>query len=299
MYLLATLTIWLFVSSSVSADCKCGRRPPKSRIVFGSPAPEGHYPWMVGIRRYTVYNDGRVRGSACGGSVLNSEYVLTAAHCVVADPQQDDNKIVQRLTYVVVGTNDNSVLSQRYLFYVDKNNTIVHRELPPGVHRADRFVAHENYDTVKLNNDVAVIHVSQPFTFGPKLSPVCLEDTRPSTAYPAIEASGWGNVRTGIQGPPQLYHVTLKEIEADSCKKVYPIVAEKQLCYRNGYSGTCQGDSGGPLVIQKHGVFYQVALVSYGGRSCEDPNVPNVGSRISFFREWIKSKAVGGSWCEP
>merc|ERR1719295_2069254 len=65
------------------ADCKCGvPQVLRNRIVGGQPASKNEYPWLVAIVQ---------RGSTlsfCGGVLLSSRTVLTAAHCNVFSPSQ-------------------------------------------------------------------------------------------------------------------------------------------------------------------------------------------------------------------
>ena len=55
-----------------------------TKIVGGSEAPIGEYPWLA-LLGYTSPSNGRITGRAkwqCGGALIGDQYVLTAAHCV-------------------------------------------------------------------------------------------------------------------------------------------------------------------------------------------------------------------------
>ena len=55
------------------------RRRAGARIVGGEPAYFGAWPWQVMVKEATFL--GLFTKNKCGGVLLNSKYVLTAAHC--------------------------------------------------------------------------------------------------------------------------------------------------------------------------------------------------------------------------
>lgn len=69
------------------------KQPPK--IVGGQVAPQGAYPWQVSLVVSWIANP--AQGHFCGGSIIDSAWILTAAHCVVGNEPSDIN--------VLAGTN--------------------------------------------------------------------------------------------------------------------------------------------------------------------------------------------------
>lgn len=68
--------IWCMLISTLALFATWSEAVPLDRIVGGIDANVGQFPYQVSLQR----KDG---SHFCGGSILNKNFVLTAAHCVV------------------------------------------------------------------------------------------------------------------------------------------------------------------------------------------------------------------------
>ena len=70
---------------------ECGKRVAQlSRVVNGDDATPNSWPWQISLR-YSDYHD---YGHFCGGSLIEKDWVLTAAHCVANDPDPAAWKVI-------------------------------------------------------------------------------------------------------------------------------------------------------------------------------------------------------------
>lgn len=130
-----------------------------TRIVGGKDAEEGQFPYQVSLRN--IFR----RSHFCGGSILSSRFILTAAHCT-----QEINSIPM-FVYAVVGTL-NSIEGGVVVFI-------------------DKITPHEAFTTEKLEGDISLLRTTQEIVFTNLIQPIALptHDTEKSTG--AI-LSGWG-----------------------------------------------------------------------------------------------------------
>uniref|UniRef100_A0A8C2FCE4 chymotrypsin n=1 Tax=Cyprinus carpio TaxID=7962 RepID=A0A8C2FCE4_CYPCA len=138
----------------------CGQAPLNNRIVGGVDAFEGSWPWQVSL------HSSNFGGHFCGGSLINSEWVLTAAHCLPGA----SNLLVYLGKRTQQGVNT----------YEISRNVV-------------SIIVHPSYNSQTSDNDIALIHLSSTVTFNDYIKPVCL--AAQNSAFPSGTSSwitGWG-----------------------------------------------------------------------------------------------------------
>ncbi|PWA25523.1 hypothetical protein CCH79_00021002, partial [Gambusia affinis] len=132
-----------------------------ARIVNGEEAVPHSWPWQVSLQDYTGFH-------FCGGSLINENWVVTAAHCNVRTGHR-----------VVLGEHDRS-----------SNAESIQVISPSKVFR------HPQYNSYTINNDITLIKLSSPAQLNMRVSPVCLAES--SDNFPGgmmCVTSGWGLTR--------------------------------------------------------------------------------------------------------
>jgi transmembrane serine protease 9 len=239
----------------------------KPRIMGGEPSPPGAYPWTASIElKGSKPRDGHF----CGGSFIAADWVLTAAHCVKTETA---SKIQ------VYGGNNN----------LDGGGA---------VHAVDRVIVHEKYDDGTQENDVALIHLSTPYTGKTLRMITAAEAGRLAPAGTSAIVVGWGYTEEGgdVQNTQRRVTVQLLSNEACNAAAAYGgSITSGMLCagFAAGGKDSCQGDSGGPLSVDDGtGGRVQVGIVSWG-EGCGKPNRPGVYTRVSTVQAWVADK-IGG-----
>jgi len=257
-----------------------------TRIVGGERAEDYAWPWQVVLY---VRNKRGNFSMSCGGSLINSGWVLTAAHCVNSlDPE--DYAIIEGTSHI------DGVLKKK-----GAGRLILVRKV----------VRHEDYNPQTKENDVALLELAAPALAKPvRLS--FPENGPLEAAGTMATVTGWGTLqfitrdgrdaKTGEVVQPDdpnfftndLMQVEIPLVSEEVCQKSYQgnKIDHRVVCagLAEGGKDSCQGDSGGPLVAKGvGGEFKQIGVVSFG-RQCAAKEAYGVYTRVSAFQDWLQQK---------
>ncbi|XP_045499868.1 collagenase-like isoform X1 [Colias croceus] len=204
----------------------------------------------------------------CGGTLLNANRVLTAAHC-----WNDGTNQAWRVEVV---------LGSVFLF---SGGTRLQTSV---------ILVHPQWIPALARNDVAVLYLPQSVQFSANIAPVALPtsaDGANSFAGSSAIASGFGLTSDGgsITQSQSLNHVRLNVITNQLCSIGYPfVIQDTHICTSSiGGNSVCRGDSGGPLVIERNGQRVLIGVTSFGSTAGCASGVPAVYSRVTSFLNFI------------
>ncbi|XP_069014899.1 serine protease 27-like, partial [Embiotoca jacksoni] len=228
------------------------------KIFGGEDASEGSWPWQVALYMYGSFS--------CGGSLINDQWVLTAAHCITRDDLQRSKIFLGR--YNRTGANPNEV-----------SRTL------------EDIICHPKYNTPRFNNDICLLKLSAPVAFTIYIKPICLASEK-STFYSGISSwvTGFGITNANVLANI-LQEVNVPIVGNNRCSCYYKDnyeITENMLCagFEAGGKDSCYGDSGGPLMAKIGHRWVQSGVVSFG-LGCSRPNYPGAYTRVSQYQDWI------------
>jgi secreted trypsin-like serine protease len=273
----ALLALTLLPTGALAQENEATALTADQMIVGGVPASDNEWPWQ--IRMYENADD---KWGFCGGSLIDSQWVLTAAHCVPG------------VTSVNIGYGSINRSKQKRV-------------------KSAAVISHPQYNaTNNSENDIALIKLAKPIKFnkGAAKVPLASNDVYKGSFGQKAYVTGWGMLMEQAQlekkypdgkipwsefVPERLMEVDVKVQDLGDCRANYGdgvLIPKGHMCagYNAGGKDSCQGDSGGPLVI-KDGTskvgWSLLGVVSFGV-GCARPKLYGAYTRVDFFQSWIK-----------
>ena len=246
------LLITVCVSSTVSAL--------EPKIVGGTEAADHKYPFMVSVEKQVD------NFPFCGASLITTNKVLTAAHCIT----DDNGRIIKDKIQVRLGTN---VLN-------NGSGTVLN---------VKTISKHPLYNPDTVDYDVAILTLKTPVTFSDNINVINLPKACRSkdcltglvTPGTSVRAIGWGLTSYEGEASAVLLQADMPLISNISCQDSIglPItITDRMICsdgtHQNPAVDPCQGDSGGPLFayIEAARAGLQTGIVSFGNDCAVNPN---------------------------
>ncbi|CAD6998840.1 unnamed protein product [Ceratitis capitata] len=211
------------VASASAANLDAISQPAfaSGRIINGYEAQKGEAPFIVSLKTSSHF---------CAGSIIDENWVLTAAHCLVYNSFQ-----------VVAGLHSRN----------DESDVQIRK-----VTSKSQYIVHEEYGGGVGPNDIGLIYIPDGFDLTALArdgsAPVD-KVSLPSGKYESTgdgKLFGWGRDNSGAL-PNVLQTLDAQIIGYSECKAALPLLApikDVNICsYTAGTTdGACNGDSGGP-----------------------------------------------------
>ncbi|XP_045199094.2 chymotrypsinogen A-like [Mercenaria mercenaria] len=242
----------MFIFGLLLADLAYGNS--LSRIIGGSDTSIKSHPYQVSLQN--SYGSHK-----CGGSIVGSQWILTAAHCVESGNAED----------FTISLNDGT-LDGKYTVY-----DVAVIKHPDYVHQGSGA----------FPNNIALLKLKTRMDFNTYGHiAISLAASGQTFEWDTCTITGWGLTAVDDMNstPNVLQETTGTVLSSDGCTSAFGsnYNHDVHMCLGNSESGTCNQDSGGPMVCS--GVLAGVA--SWGRVGC-DPSYPSVYARVSTYRQWI------------
>uniref|UniRef100_A0A8C5PSN6 Peptidase S1 domain-containing protein n=1 Tax=Leptobrachium leishanense TaxID=445787 RepID=A0A8C5PSN6_9ANUR len=194
----------------------------------------------------------------CGGSLINNQWVVSAAHCYKASIQV-------RLGEHNIATSEGT---EQFI-------------------SSSKVIKHGSYNSRTLDNDIMLIKLASAATLNSYVKTVALPSGCAAAGTSCL-ISGWGNTLSSGSNYPDLLQCLDAPILTDSqCTGSYPgEITKNMFCagFLAGGKDSCQGDSGGPVVCS--GQLQGIVSWGYG---CAQKNNPGVYAKVCNYVSWIKN----------
>ncbi|XP_030048072.1 plasma kallikrein [Microcaecilia unicolor] len=234
------------------------------RVVGGKNSSINNWPWQLSLHIKGFSSSRHI----CGGSIINNQWILTAAHCIPEQLKRNDIWIIYG------GISSQSEINKTTPFFTVKE-----------------IIIHPLYDQAEKGYDIALFKLGTPMPYTLYQKPICLPSKEfRNNVFSSCWITGWGYTLEKGKAENVLQEATIPLISNEDCQSNYKNykITNLMVCagYEQGAIDACKGDSGGPLVCKHEENWYLIGVTSWG-EGCGRPGQPGVYTKVSNFIDWI------------
>ncbi|KAM9277677.1 trypsin I-P1-like [Cariama cristata] len=241
-YILFVTFVGVAVAFPISAN------DDDDKIVGGYTCPANSVPYQVSLNSGYHF---------CGGSLINSQWVLSAAHCY----------------------------KSRIQVQLGKHNLALSESTQQLINSA-KVIRYPGYNFITLDNDIMLIKLAEPAQLNRAVQTVPLPTSCVAAGTTCL-ISGWGDTLSSINPyPDTLQCLKAPVLSSSECSKAYPgQITKNMIClgFMEGGKDACKGDSGGPVVCNG-----QLQGIVSWGIGCAQTGNPGVYTKVCNYVSWIK-----------
>lgn len=296
----------LFACNSGGSGTASGTNQDSAKsplIQNGSVVTDPNLNAMIPLIYRVFTEDGQQYGSTCTGTLIDSQTVLTAAHCVLdmsgykpaGQNYTSQNIVPASSVNVILPVNLNTAVD---LNKDQQSNWNVYSVAKIYINKS-AFNGAEVYGESGFNitnitqlNDLAILKLSQPVDKKYKFA--TLASTNPQTGQQEVIAGYGVDNGSGVitpaadNGDSNVLRYAISQVNSVDTSGTY-IDVGAIINPQIGYTKICQGDSGGPdLIAGNNGSYVITGVHSFGnGSNCGSPNAPSSSVSVAYYNKWI------------
>ncbi|XP_017769486.1 PREDICTED: trypsin 3A1-like isoform X1 [Nicrophorus vespilloides] len=215
---------------------------------------ENKHPYLVSIEQMAVIDTELIPLHICSGAIISEKLVLTLASCT------------ERFNVVDMRVRAGTVSFER-----------------DGIVKSiDMIVPHEKYTSSRMDYDIAIVHIREPFTFNKDVKALKLPT---GTDAPSVGShatlTGWGVIDASML----LESVDLEMHVPIQCQNMYApsmiYITDRMFCAGNTVRKTgCKTDPGSPLVSSN-------TLLGLSVLDVKCDRYPGIFTNVASLKKWI------------